>query len=84
MGAFPQSPNANVEALIIRIGLVLGVPYYNYNYSIISPKPYSNYEGPYINRFMVQVAAGRTKKAQEDAKVRTSAVEGLLCHGFRV
>ena len=45
----------NVGALIIRIGF-WGAPCYNY--SIIYPKAYSNYEGPYIIRLRLNAGVG--------------------------
>ena len=42
-----------IQALILNLNpnitnTTLGAPYYNYG--IWAPKPYSNYEGPYINQ----------------------------------
>ena len=40
-----QGFRINIRALIITY-TILGFPYYSY--SIVGPKPYSSYQGPYI------------------------------------
>ena len=59
--------NKEAKSLTLRTGsevsqVIVGVPYYSY--SLMGPKPYSNYEGPKIRREGSFRIYPKTPKAQ--------------------